>query len=77
MLVQSVVQDGFASASKWFADADLAPAELAHIANSLSYSSATSGETGQWIEWLSATLPPRRFPRPDKPTTQHLNSETP
>ena len=58
MLVQSVVQDGFASASKWFADADLAPAELARIANSLSYSSATSGETGQWIEWLGATLPP-------------------
>ena len=58
MLVQSVTQDGFDSASKWLAAANLTPAELAHIANSLSYSSATSGETGQWIEWLGATLPP-------------------
>ncbi|MCX6866946.1 MAG: hypothetical protein NTV46_12160 [Verrucomicrobia bacterium] len=57
MLVQSVVQDGFDSASKWLAAANLTPAELAHIANGLSYNSATSGETGQWIEWLSATLP--------------------
>lgn len=58
MLVQSVTQDGFASASKWFADADLAPTELARIATVLSDHSATSGEAGQWIEWLGATLPP-------------------
>jgi len=51
------MRDGFESASQWLASAGLTPAELADFADGLT-PLAKSPDTGRWVEWLGATLPP-------------------
>jgi hypothetical protein len=53
----SIIQGGFASASQWLATARLTPAELLGFADGVASFTASGGETGQWIEWIGATLP--------------------
>lgn len=53
-LANGVARDGFKPATEWLAAAKLTPAELV----SFSERANSSGETGQWVEWLGNTLPP-------------------
>ena len=55
-LARGLAQDGFESATQWIAGAKLNPSELENFADGMSHS-VKSGETGQWIEWISETLP--------------------
>lgn len=58
VLAQGVVQDSFAAASQWISAAQLSAAELVGVALALNYNTSRSGETGLWLEWLAANLPP-------------------
>jgi hypothetical protein len=55
-LARGVVKEGFEAGTKWLASANLSPVELESFASGLS-SSDKKGESGQWIEWIGATLP--------------------
>ena len=57
MLVSGVARDGFESASKWLATANLTPAELTTFAGGLNIYSLKGDETGRWVEWLGQTIP--------------------
>lgn len=61
MLASGVARDGFESASKWLATANLTPDEIAGFASGLNSFSTQSGDTGQWIEWIGAALPAERL----------------
>ena len=58
MLAQAATQEGFQATSQWLATAHFSPAELATFADSFNIPAAQSADTGQWVEWLGATLPP-------------------
>ncbi len=55
-LARGVMEEGFEAGTKWLASANLSPAELESFASGLS-SADKKDETGQWIEWIGASLP--------------------
>ena len=51
------MREGFDAASQWLASVKLSPAELEDFADGLT-PQPKSDDSGRWIEWLGATLPP-------------------
>ena len=55
-LARGLAEEGFTSASRWIAGANLTPTEFENIADDLNYPTR-SNETGQWIDWIGEKLP--------------------
>ena len=53
---RSVANEGFATATEWFAGAGFTPAELVTVAGDL-YGSIKKEDSAQWIKWVSENLP--------------------
>ena len=59
-LARGLGSEGFESATKWLESSKLTPEELEAVSSGLPHN-VKSADTGKWIEWLGAKLPPEKM----------------
>ena len=57
-LIENASKDGFESGSKWIESAGFTQEQLAGIGNGGFSYNVKGNDTGKWVEWMGATLPP-------------------
>lgn len=57
VLAKGIAEQGYDSAQQWLASAKLEPNECVNLADMVASNKPTN-DTGKWLEWMGATLPP-------------------